>query len=509
MCTYENCTESDQQYDNMNDWLNHENNLHRGPKQQTYDFSMQPSDLHNPCHDPGVSSSNPQYSNRLDPNSSWRDECPICLKSYPSFSHVAFHLRNIAVFALPTLTGFGENILLGDRDSNAATIDDQNSVSSKSGFSFALSTFSGFREDILPGDQDSTVANIDDPNSVSSKSSFEKGDKDDMHENETRNNLKDSDSRASGDAVPVSKIGQEDIQRFEDGVQQTSKSTEKGIGMNAIISTVKSFFTTPEPDSALLSRGESKESSPASVIGHLNSVSFYVRIEAIEPNYLAQPIRHGPYWAPPNIRTGFTRRETHFFRWFGGVMTTVTASDPVISSIHHVFSAATIFTQSPDTPHLLVVPFDAQRTHAYQNDGGWKPLYFHHVRINNTQYTYSAVSAVGDRQYIAAPGSPHWMPQLLPKVYDFQTGSPRIQAGLIGSIPLLIALAAFSAPPHALAAVLTNCLRPGTWRPHQYQYPAGRKFRRSMVFHQLIETRHYRERHGRHHFCRSSESSRI
>ncbi len=158
-------------------------------------------------------------------------------------------------------------------------------------------------------------------------------------------------------------------------------------------------------------------------------------------------------------------------------MTTVTASDPVIGTI---FGAATIFTQNPDTPHLLVVPFDAQETHAYQNNGGWKPLYFHHVRINNTQRTYSAVSAVGDRQHIAAPGLPHWMPQLLPKVYDFQTGSPKTQAGLIGSIPLLIALAAFSAPPHTLAAVLTNCLRPGTWRPHQYQYPAGRKFRRSI-----------------------------
>ncbi len=353
------------------------------------------------------------------------------------------------------------------------------------------------------GDQNSNVANIDDQNSMSSKSGFEKRDKDDMHENETKENMEASDSKTFGDAVSLDKIVQETIQRFEHGLQQRSNSTEKGIDLNA-------FSTTVRPDSAPY-RGESNNKYPASVISPLSggSLSFYVQIEAIEPNYQAQPIRHGPYWAPPNIRTGFTRRAVHFFRWFGGVMTTVAASDPVIGSIHHVFSAATIFTQNPDTPHLLIVPFDAQRTHAYQNKGGWKPLYFNHVRIDNTQRTYSAVSAVGDRQYIAASGSPHWMPQLLPKVYDFQTGSPRIQAGLIGSIPLLIALAAFSAPPPALAAVLTSCLRPGTWRPHQYQYPAGRKFRRSMVFHQLIETRHCRERHGRHHFCRSSESSRI
>lgn len=163
-------------------------------------------------------------------------------------------------------------------------------------------------------------------------------------------------------------------------------------------------------------------------------------------------------------------------------MTAVAANDPVNRSLHQIHSAATIFTQNPDTPHLLVVPFDAQMTHAYENPGGWRPLVFHHFRINNTQRTYSAVSANGDRQHIAAPGSPHWMPQLLPRVYDYQTGSPRIQAGLIGSLPLLIALAAFSAPPAALVGVLTNCLRPRVWRPHQYQYPAGRKFGFSIIF---------------------------
>ena len=151
--------------------------------------------------------------------------------------------------------------------------------------------------------------------------------------------------------------------------------------------------------------------------------------------------------------------------------------DQFLGQIH---STATIFTQNPDTPHLLVVPFDARTTHVYQNPGGWRPLVFCHLRIGNTQRTYSAVLANGDRQHIAAPGSRHWMPQLLPRVYDYQNGSPRIQAGLVGSIPLLIALAAFSAPPNFLTEVLTNCLRPGQWRSHQYQYPAGRELVRSM-----------------------------
>ena len=206
----------------------------------------------------------------------------------------------------------------------------------------------------------------------------------------------------------------------------------------------------------------------------LANVSFYVRIDTLNPNYQAQPIRHGAhnYWAPPNVRTGYTRSNSMLFCWTGGIMTRVAHNLPG----GQTYSSATIFTQNPDTPHLLAVPFDAERTHAYLNPGGWRPLVFHHIRIDNTQRTYSAVSTVGDRQHIAARGSPHWMPQLLPRVYDYQTGSPRIQAGLIGSIPLLIALAAFSAPPHVLEPVLTRCLQPRRWLPHQWEYPAGRKF---------------------------------
>ena len=156
-------------------------------------------------------------------------------------------------------------------------------------------------------------------------------------------------------------------------------------------------------------------------------------------------------------------------------MTQVPASDPVGNALSHVHSAATIFTKHPNTPHLLVVPFNAQARRAFDNDGGWRPLTFRHVQIYNTQHTYSAVSANGDRQHIAARGSPHWMPQLLPKIYDDQSGSSRVQAGLIGSLPLLIALAATSAPPAYLVGVLTNCLRPGAWFPYEYQYPSGRE----------------------------------
>ena len=216
---------------------------------------------------------------------------------------------------------------------------------------------------------------------------------------------------------------------------------------------------------------------------NLNNLSFYVRIDQLGPNYQTQQPRYGPhtFWSPPTVRTGYTSGNSSFFRWREGTMVLVAANSVDLSSAQ-IHSTATIFTQNPDTPHLLVVPFDARTTHVYQYPGGWRPLVFRHLRIGNTQRTYSAVLANGDRQHIAAPGSHHWMPQLLPRVYDYQSGSPRIQAGLVGSIPLLIALAAFSAPPTFLTGVLTHCLLPGRWHPHQYRYPAGRKLVRSMSF---------------------------
>lgn len=206
-------------------------------------------------------------------------------------------------------------------------------------------------------------------------------------------------------------------------------------------------------------------------------LSFYVRIDHLEPNYQAQPPQHGPhgYWSPPDIKTGYITRSINYFRWLNGSMTHCPVNVPIVQILGSVHSAATVFTQNPDTPHLLVVPFDARLKHVIQYPGGWRPLVFRHVPIGTTQQSYSSVEANGDCQHIAAPGSSHWMPQLLPTVYNYQSGNPRLQAGLIGSIPLLIALAVFSAPQTYLHSVLTSCLQSGRWLPHQYHYPLGRK----------------------------------
>lgn len=141
---------------------------------------------------------------------------------------------------------------------------------------------------------------------------------------------------------------------------------------------------------------------------------------------------------------------------------------------HYLFSEATVFTQWPDTPHLLVVSLDAERVNV--NDHiTWRPLSFEHNRIPNTDRTYSSVVALGSQQHLAAPGAPHWVPQLLPSIYDYQPRTDQAgrilptslrSAGLIGSLPLLLALAAFSGPESQLDTILTQSLRRGVWVGH-------------------------------------------
>lgn len=134
-----------------------------------------------------------------------------------------------------------------------------------------------------------------------------------------------------------------------------------------------------------------------------------------------------------------------------------------------------MFTQEPDTPHLLAVPFNA-RTRSVQStfERGWQAITFNHNRIGNSNAYFSYVSNRGAEQRIAAPGS-HWMPQLLPDWYNCNARhATRTQDGLIGELPLLFALAAFSAPP-ASHGLLLGSISPGAWSNHHGQ-TTGRRF---------------------------------
>ena len=182
---------------------------------------------------------------------------------------------------------------------------------------------------------------------------------------------------------------------------------------------------------------------------------------------------------PPTTSDGLLRVNQFLYRWERGVVTP-TENDAALQPANlqqYWFDAATVFTQMPDTPHMLAVGFDAE-TENVRDRTTWRPLSFNHVRIGyNTPETYSSVSTLGSEQHLAAPGAPQWVPQLLPEIYNYRPERdhegriipPRLtSAGVIGSLPLLLALAAFSGPASHLNPILTRSLAPGAWIRHPY-----------------------------------------
>jgi hypothetical protein len=223
---------------------------------------------------------------------------------------------------------------------------------------------------------------------------------------------------------------------------------------------------------------------PASIL------SFIVRIEELRPDYDAQEPQFMPdgRWLPPTKKCGYQTGKSYLFQWVNDSIAPF-RNNSLIGGCKpedlKQYSAATVFTQGPDTPHLLAVEFDARLLDVATHSSGWTSLNFEHETKKDNKSTFSYLTTTGSQPRLAAPGPNNQVPQLLPKIYDFRWvddvhGQPilpvRTHAGLIGSLPLLIALAAFSAPGGCIATVLNNYIEVGKWRPHSFQYPSGRMF---------------------------------
>lgn len=211
-----------------------------------------------------------------------------------------------------------------------------------------------------------------------------------------------------------------------------------------------------------------------------SDLSFLVVYDPLYPDYTvcqssAHPLHH---WTPPSKPEAYFRTIGSMYRWEGGRIAKIPENDPIRRERLGQYSSATVFTQEPDTDHLLAKNFNAQTKSLARESAVWKVLRFNHI-ARDGQSTYSSVNLFGAQPQLAAPGSFSWLPQLLPAIYDFyevtNEGGRRppttVSAGLIGSLPLLLAMAAFSAPAHSLAHAL-DCIQPGIWRPHGL--PSGR-----------------------------------
>lgn len=194
-------------------------------------------------------------------------------------------------------------------------------------------------------------------------------------------------------------------------------------------------------------------------------LSFIFTVKHLDPDYAIQDAQRTERfrWMPPTKRNAFKSGELYLFRWLGGRIHEI--GDASLLGAH--FDSATVFTHMVDSGHLLAVELDAQEIDVESTDQGWRELSFRHEQEGNSGRTYSYVDALGPEDKIAAP-SRHLTTQLLPLMYGCQQADTSVtNAGLIGSLPILLAMAAFTAAPAQLATVFTRYVEPGIWRNHQ------------------------------------------
>lgn len=113
VCTYPGCQMQEQQFDAFHDWVAHEVQVHETENASSNELTK--ALPHN---------SDQRSISREVEVSSVRKECPICLKGFQKEdllrSHIAFHLRRIATFALPHTTAFDDDKASNDTCSGRA-----------------------------------------------------------------------------------------------------------------------------------------------------------------------------------------------------------------------------------------------------------------------------------------------------------------------------------------------------------------------------------------------------
>ena len=207
-------------------------------------------------------------------------------------------------------------------------------------------------------------------------------------------------------------------------------------------------------------------------------LSFVAKIEEIRPNDM-QPSRMQDhpqgFFLPPDRRDAYDTRSHYILRFSGGRFHDFTNDDAFCATEMVPYDSATLFSQAPNTDHLLMVPFDARKRNISSCEYGWRCPVFDHITEMSPK-TFASVTFVGGEAGLPAHAPPPWS-QLIPAPYLYQVTDDIkgrlvqpscIFAGLIGSLPLLVALAAFSAPPDKLTATMMNSVQGGRWRAHNY-----------------------------------------
>ena len=201
--------------------------------------------------------------------------------------------------------------------------------------------------------------------------------------------------------------------------------------------------------------------------------SFVFRIDHVEPNFQAQGRQSydDGGWKPPTWAVGLrTVEHGRLYRWQSGVASPISQTDAAYTAIvqnpvGYQYSTATVFTQAPSSQEFLAVNFDA-RWKNIDPDHRWEKLMFRHVPSPAGQeYYYSdlGIGSLRNSHFLATLSNADWQHDLFPAAmhcdgnHAFANG--RRNAGLIGELPYLLAVIAFSGPRQNLLNILHFCLQ--------------------------------------------------
>lgn len=208
-------------------------------------------------------------------------------------------------------------------------------------------------------------------------------------------------------------------------------------------------------------------------------LSFLFRIEHlrdIRPNLIELE-----EWEPPLRRDEYaTCKFSTLYRWRNGQVTLSSDKDYQYNLNPFLYRSATVFYCSAGEKYFLAVDSDARVLDVSLVPGNWEGLGFDLIK-NKQGDTFSYLKVHPNQQRLPAPSSKSWMPHLLPAEYDFDPAAKQstlleanyLPAGLVGNLPLLLSLAAFSARANLLNKALCTSIQPRSWKSHNL--PIGRK----------------------------------
>ncbi|KAJ5778919.1 hypothetical protein N7457_006639 [Penicillium paradoxum] len=111
VCTFEHCQNADQQYDSLHDWIEHEVASHSNADERTTYIR---------AYNDTLSKAPAKATGRI---------CPFCCIGSASPTHIAWHLRRVASFALPRLAESESRDESDSRNSAAADFDSDDTYS--------------------------------------------------------------------------------------------------------------------------------------------------------------------------------------------------------------------------------------------------------------------------------------------------------------------------------------------------------------------------------------------